>query len=133
MPVTTVAVFNDAGLMLQAVEQNLGLAISRELLAADALRDGRLARLSPLSITHETAMPYHLVFPPACASGRRSSRCGNGCATSSSCRARRCAPRRCRMQRAGRHPTHAMPSRAGACDNGQVAATAPKECKCPRR
>ncbi|HEY5861739.1 MAG TPA: LysR substrate-binding domain-containing protein [Casimicrobiaceae bacterium] len=64
VPVTTVAVFNDAGLMLQAVEQNLGLAISRELLAADALRDGRLARLSPLSITHETAMPYHLVFPP---------------------------------------------------------------------
>ena len=64
VPVTSVAVFNDAGLMLQAVEQNLGLAISRELLAADALRDGLLVRLSPLSITHETAMPYHLVFPP---------------------------------------------------------------------
>jgi len=64
VPVTPVAVFNDAGLLLQAVEQSLGIAISRELLAADALRDGRLVRLSPLSITHETAMPYHLVFPP---------------------------------------------------------------------
>ena len=31
--VRTVAVFNDAGLMLQAAEQNLGLALSRELLA----------------------------------------------------------------------------------------------------
>ncbi len=61
--VTTVASFNDAGLMLQAAEQNLGLAIGRELLAADALRDGRLVRLSPLSITHENADPYHLVFP----------------------------------------------------------------------
>jgi LysR family glycine cleavage system transcriptional activator len=62
--VTTVAVFNDAGLMLQAAEQNLGLALGRELLAADALRDGRLVRLSPLAITHEHAHPYHLVYPP---------------------------------------------------------------------
>ena len=36
--------------MLQAAEQNLGLALVRELLAADALADGRLVRLSPLSI-----------------------------------------------------------------------------------
>ena len=62
--VTMVAVFNDAGLMLQAAEQNLGLALSRELLAADALRDRRLVKLSPLSITHEMAQPYHLVYPP---------------------------------------------------------------------
>jgi LysR family transcriptional regulator, glycine cleavage system transcriptional activator len=62
--VTTVAVFNDAGLMLQAAEQNLGLAIGRELLAADALHDGRLVRLSPLSIAYEHAYPYHLVYPP---------------------------------------------------------------------
>ena len=62
--VTTVAVFNDAGLMLQAAEQNLGLALSRELLAADALHDGRLVRLSPVSITYEHAHPYHLVYPP---------------------------------------------------------------------
>lgn len=63
--VRTVAVFNDAGLMLQAAEQNLGLALSRELLAADALRDGRLVRLSPISIKHADAHPYHLVYPPA--------------------------------------------------------------------
>ena len=61
---TMVAVFNDAGLMLQAAEQNLGLALAREILAADALRDGRLIKLSPLSITHEMAQPYHLVYPP---------------------------------------------------------------------
>ena len=64
-PVTTVAVFNDWGLMLQAAEQNLGLAIGFELLAADALRDGRLVRLSPLSITYEHSQPYHLVYPPS--------------------------------------------------------------------
>jgi LysR family glycine cleavage system transcriptional activator len=62
--VTPVASFNDAGLMLQAAEQNLGLAIGRELLAADALRDGRLVRLSDLSIVYEHAYPYHLVYPP---------------------------------------------------------------------
>jgi LysR family glycine cleavage system transcriptional activator len=62
--VRTVAVFNDAGLMLQAAEQNLGLALSRELLAADALCDGRLVRLSPISIIHADAQPYHLVYPP---------------------------------------------------------------------
>src|SRR5215831_18669090 len=62
--VTPVAEFNDAGLMFQAAEQNLGLAIGRELFAADALRDGRLVRLSPLSITHEEAHPFHVVYPP---------------------------------------------------------------------
>jgi len=62
--VTTVAVFNDAGLMLQAAEQNLGLALCRELLAADALGDGRLVRLSPVTITYEHAYSYHLVYPP---------------------------------------------------------------------
>lgn len=62
--VRTVAVFNDAGLMLQAAEQSLGLALSREILAADALRDGRLVRLSPISITHPEAQPYHLCYPP---------------------------------------------------------------------
>jgi LysR family glycine cleavage system transcriptional activator len=63
--VTTAADFNDSGLMLQAAEQNLGLAIGRELLAADALRDGRLVRLSPLSIIYEHAEPYHIVYPPS--------------------------------------------------------------------
>ena len=63
--VRTVAVFNDAGLMLQAAEQNLGLGLAREIHAADALVDGRLVRLSPITITHEEAQPYHLVYPPA--------------------------------------------------------------------
>jgi LysR family glycine cleavage system transcriptional activator len=63
--VTPVAVFNDAGLMLQAAEQDLGLALSRELLAADALGDGRLARLTALSIAYEPAHAYHLVYPPS--------------------------------------------------------------------
>jgi LysR family glycine cleavage system transcriptional activator len=62
--VTPVADFNDASLMLQAAEQSLGLAVARELLAADALRDGRLVRLSPLSITHEEGFPFHLAYPP---------------------------------------------------------------------
>ena len=61
----TVAVFNDAGLLLQATEQELGIALSRELLAADALCDGRLMRLSPIAITHPEAQPYHLVYPHA--------------------------------------------------------------------
>jgi LysR family glycine cleavage system transcriptional activator len=60
----TVAVFNDAGLMLQAAEQNLGLALTREILAADALVSGGLVRLSPISIRHAEAQPYHLVYPP---------------------------------------------------------------------
>ena len=63
--VTTVAVFNDAGLMLQAAEQNLGLPLSREILAADALSDGRLVQLSPVSIVHAEAQPYHFVYPPS--------------------------------------------------------------------
>jgi LysR family glycine cleavage system transcriptional activator len=62
--VTPVAVFNDAGLMLQAAEQDLGLALSRELLAADALGDGRLARVSELSIEYQPTHTYHLVYPP---------------------------------------------------------------------
>ena len=83
---TTVAVFNDAGLMLQAAEQSLGLALCRELLAADALRDGRLVRLSPVSITYEHAHPYYLVYPPNLRDWPPLARCGNGCTTSSSCR-----------------------------------------------
>lgn len=63
--VTPVAVFNDAALLLSAAEQGLGLAVARELLAADALRDGRLVRLSPISIEYEGARGYHLVYPPA--------------------------------------------------------------------
>lgn len=61
--VNPVASFSDAGLMLQAAEQNLGLALAREILAADALRDGRLVRLSPVAMRHETANAYWLAYP----------------------------------------------------------------------
>jgi len=63
--VTPVAMFNDVGLMLQATEQGLGLAVVRELLAADALRDGRLARLFDVAALLDGAQPYSFVFPPA--------------------------------------------------------------------
>jgi LysR family transcriptional regulator, glycine cleavage system transcriptional activator len=63
--VNPVAAFNDAGLMLQAAEQNLGLALSREILAADALRDGRLVRLSPIELKDEQNFAYWLAFPPS--------------------------------------------------------------------
>jgi LysR family glycine cleavage system transcriptional activator len=62
-----VAAFNDAGLMLQAAEQDLGIALARELLAADALRDGRLVRLSPLAMPDQQRDAYWLVHPPALA------------------------------------------------------------------
>ncbi len=61
----TMAVFNDAGLMLQATEQELGLSLSREILAADALVGGSLVQVSPIAITHADARPYHFVFPPS--------------------------------------------------------------------
>jgi LysR family glycine cleavage system transcriptional activator len=62
---TPVASFNDVGLMLQAAEQDLGLALVRELLAADALGDGRLVRLSEVTVVVEGVQPYSLVYPPA--------------------------------------------------------------------
>jgi LysR family glycine cleavage system transcriptional activator len=62
---TPVASFSDVGLMLQATEQGLGLAVVRELLAADALRDGRLARLFDVSLILDRVQPYSLVYPPA--------------------------------------------------------------------
>ena len=35
------------------------------MLAADALFDGRLVKLSELAIVHETARPYQLAYPSA--------------------------------------------------------------------
>lgn len=64
LPVNPVATFNDAGLMLQAAEQGIGIALGRELLAADALREGRLVRLSPLALPDESAYAYWLAYPP---------------------------------------------------------------------
>lgn len=65
--VNPVASFNDAGLMLLATEQGLGLALVRDLLAADALRDGRLVRLSPLSLPGEGIDTFWLAYPPTLA------------------------------------------------------------------
>lgn len=62
--VQPVASFNDAGLMLQAAEQDIGIGLSRELYAADALRRGSLVRLSPLALVDETADRFWLVHPP---------------------------------------------------------------------
>lgn len=64
VPVNPVASFNDAGLMLQAAEQGIGIALGRELLAADALREGRLVRLSPLALPDEQAYAFWFVCPP---------------------------------------------------------------------
>jgi LysR family glycine cleavage system transcriptional activator len=61
--VPTVADFNDLGLMLQAVEQDLGIALAREVMAIDALAEGRLVRLSNISIPPEDQSGYHFVFP----------------------------------------------------------------------
>jgi len=66
--INPVATFNDAGLMLQAAEQNLGLALTRELLAADAICEGRLVRLSPLEVEDdEHGDAYYLVHTSALA------------------------------------------------------------------
>jgi LysR family glycine cleavage system transcriptional activator len=59
----TVADFNDAGLMLQAAEQDLGIALARELLAADALQAGRLVRMSPLTLATGDTAPFWFVYP----------------------------------------------------------------------
>lgn len=61
--VNPVASFNDAGLMLQAAEQDLGLALARELLVADALRDGRLMRLSTIALSKDLAYALWFAYP----------------------------------------------------------------------
>lgn len=59
-----VAVFNDMGMLLQAAEQGLGVALGRQLLAADALRDGRLVQLSPIALADQGADAFWLLHPP---------------------------------------------------------------------
>ncbi|GCL64920.1 LysR substrate-binding domain-containing protein [Pseudaquabacterium pictum] len=63
--ITPVAAFNDAGLMLQATEQGLGISLSRQLLAADALADGRLVQLSPVTVAEEGPDRFWLATTPA--------------------------------------------------------------------
>lgn len=64
-PITPVASFNDAGMIMQAAEQGLGITLGRQLLAADALCSGRLVQISPISIEYEQAQTYHLVYRPS--------------------------------------------------------------------
>jgi LysR family glycine cleavage system transcriptional activator len=59
------ATFSDAGLMLQAAEQDLGLTLARGLYIVDALRDGRLVRLSDVALLYEPAQRYFLVYSPS--------------------------------------------------------------------
>ena len=60
-----VASFNDAGLMLQAAEQGLGIALGREFMVADALRDGLLVQLSEQRLAPDAEYAsYYLVYPP---------------------------------------------------------------------
>lgn len=65
--IVPMATFNDAGLMLQAAEQGMGIALTRELLAADALLDGRLVRVAPLRLEVSGLHRYHIAYPPALA------------------------------------------------------------------
>ena len=62
--VKPVAVFNDMGMMVQAAEQGLGIGMARQLVAADALRDGRLVRLFPLALTDDGTDAFWLLHPP---------------------------------------------------------------------
>lgn len=65
--VTPVAEFNDVGLMLQAAEMGLGLAISHHILADDAVQSGSLSQISPLTVEWESSRAYYLVYPPSLA------------------------------------------------------------------
>ncbi|WP_457423445.1 LysR substrate-binding domain-containing protein [Roseateles sp. P5_E7] len=60
-----VATFNDAALLIQAAEQGMGVALTRELFAADALLDGRLVRVSGRATDEDTTRDYQVVYPEA--------------------------------------------------------------------
>ncbi|PTT80903.1 LysR family transcriptional regulator [Pelomonas sp. HMWF004] len=60
-----VATFNDAALLGQAAEQGMGVALTRELFAADALLDGRLMRVSAQAIDEDATREYQVVYPEA--------------------------------------------------------------------
>jgi LysR family glycine cleavage system transcriptional activator len=63
--VRPVADFNDGGLMMQAAEHGLGITLAREMLAADALAEGRLVRLSPVAVNPPDSHGYYLAYPPS--------------------------------------------------------------------
>ena len=58
-----VATFNDAALLGQAAEQGMGVALTRELFAADALLDGHLVRVSAQAIDEDATRDYQVVYP----------------------------------------------------------------------
>jgi LysR family glycine cleavage system transcriptional activator len=60
-----VASFSDAGVLLQAGEQGMGVALARELLAADALLDGRLVRIHAHTVDLDATRGYQVVYPEA--------------------------------------------------------------------
>ncbi|WP_373714462.1 LysR substrate-binding domain-containing protein [Roseateles sp.] len=60
-----VASFNDAALLGQAAEHGMGVALTRELFAADALLDGRLVRISQQAIDEDATRDYQVVYPEA--------------------------------------------------------------------
>jgi LysR family glycine cleavage system transcriptional activator len=60
-----VATFGDLSLMLTATEQDIGVSVVREMFAADALRQGRLVKISEVSFVHEGASSHNLVYPAA--------------------------------------------------------------------
>lgn len=65
LPVAPVVVasFNDAGVLLQATEQGMGVALARELIAGDALLDGRLVRVAAQELDLDAGRDYHVVYP----------------------------------------------------------------------
>lgn len=63
-PLRPVAEFTDAGLALLAAEQDVGITLGRELLAADALQAGTLARLPGPPLADERAQAYWWVCLP---------------------------------------------------------------------
>lgn len=65
MEPVVVASFNDAGVLLQAGEQGMGIALARELLAADALLDGRLVRVQAHTVDLDAMRSYQIVYPAA--------------------------------------------------------------------
>ncbi|RYE81680.1 MAG: LysR family transcriptional regulator [Oxalobacteraceae bacterium] len=58
-----VASFNDAGVLLQAGEQAMGVALAREVLAADALLEGRLVRLHAHAVELDATRDHQIVYP----------------------------------------------------------------------
>lgn len=59
-----VASFNDMGLMLQAAEQGMGITLGRKLMAADALRAGRLVQLFDTELAEDHHGVLWLLHPP---------------------------------------------------------------------